>query len=323
MKLEETFMNFLLKHQQEKKRTLNFIILMESLLTAARQISFHYDSAALHKNLGQSGDKNSHGEDTMTLDLMSHNIVTHYLKESSQVIQAISEEAEEVISLNNDGRYFVYFDPLDGSSNVNHSLPVGFLFGIAKKNLKGEEDFHLRKGSEFIAAGMFTIPTGIFTFALKDAGAWRFLKDKTGGYIRPEKIDLSSKKSELELSWNAGNRNFFDKKVTNWIAENEQKYNFRYSGSLAIDFHRLLNNGGMFLYPAIKNHPDSSKNKPEGKLRLMYEAAVAAFICQQAGGSAIDENGVNILDIQPKDLHQRTALYIGSNDLVNSIKSKL
>ena len=94
-------------------------------------------------------------------------------------------------------------------------------------------------------------------------------------------------------------------------------------GSLAGDFHRLLTNGGMFLYPAIVNHPDASKNRPKGKLRLLYEANVAAFIAREAGGMAVDENGNDILDIVPEAPHQRTALYVGSKELVESIRERM
>ena len=116
MELESSFMSFLLKHQQKRGRTLNFLILMESILTAAKQIREAYIIGAMQQNLGEAGKKNIQGEDVMALDIQAHNIVVHNLKGSNQVIQAISEEQEEIIDLNPDGRYFVYFDPLDGSS---------------------------------------------------------------------------------------------------------------------------------------------------------------------------------------------------------------
>jgi len=111
--------------------------------------------------------------------------------------------------------------------------------------------------------------------------------------------------------------------VQEWIAENEPKYAFRYMGSLAGDFHRLLSNGGMFMYPAIVNHPRPDKNRPKGKLRLLYEANVAAFIAREAGGFAIDEHGDDILEIEPGSPHQRTALYVGSRALVEDIRERL
>ena len=126
-----------------------------------------------------------------------------------------------------------------------------------------------------------------------------------------------------ELSFNTSNRNTFAPHVRQWIEENEPDYAFRYMGALAGDFHRLLSSGGMFLYPAIINHPEPQKNRPKGKLRLLYEANVAAFIAREAGGMAIDEDGNDILELEPEYAHQRTALYVGSKPLVESIRDRL
>jgi fructose-1,6-bisphosphatase I len=320
MRFEQTFMNFLLEHQERQHRTGHFLILMDSMISAAKHIQQYYLTGALKGNLGMAGSVNVQGEDVMQMDDIAHEITIHYLKSSGRVIQAVSEEADDIIPMNvESGRYFVYFDPLDGSSNVSHGLPVGFLFGIAKRNLDGPEDFHLRAGREFIAAGMFVIPTGTFTMGLKDAGTWRFHIDETMNYVKPIRMMLPEDPKTWELSFNAANRKTYSGKVQQWIRENESRYAFRYLGALAGDFHRVLTNGGMFMYPAIVNHPNPKKNRPEGKLRLLYEAAVVSFMCHEAGGDAIDERGTPILDIQPQKHHQRTALYVGSKRLVEDI----
>jgi fructose-1,6-bisphosphatase I len=126
-----------------------------------------------------------------------------------------------------------------------------------------------------------------------------------------------------ELSFNSANRGTFARPIREWIEKKEKEYAFRYLGALAGDFHRILTNGGLFLYPAIVNHPDPAKNRPKGKLRLMYEAAVVSFMCCEAGGSAVDEVGTPILSIVPEKPHQRTALYLGSKPLVEEITSVL
>ncbi len=324
MQFEQTFNNFLLRHQEKHNRTYHFLILMDALMSAAKHIQHYYLTGALKGNLGFANLINVQGEDVMRMDQIAHEIAIHYLKTTERVIRAVSEESDEIISLNEDGgRYFIYFDPLDGSSNVSHGLPVGFLFGVAKRNLEGPEDYHLRAGREYIAAGMFVIPTGTFTIALKDAGAWRFHIDETMNYVKPVPMILPKDKKSWELSFNSANRNTYSEKVQKWIQDNEQKYAFRYLGALAGDFHRILSNGGMFMYPAIINHPNPKKNRPDGKLRLMYEAAVVAFMCREAGGDAVNEKGIPILDIQPEKHHQRTALYVGSKPLVDEIAKVL
>ena len=320
IQFEQTFTNFLLHHQEKYNRTYHFVILMDSVISAAKHIQQYYLTGALKGNLGLTGEVNVQGEEVLRMDQIAHEIVIHYLNTSERVIHAVSEEAEEIIPMAEDnGRYFFYFDPLDGSANVSHGLPVGFLFGIAKRNLEGTEDGHLRAGKDYIAAGMFVIPTGMFTIALREAGTWRFHIDETMNFVKPIRMTLPENTKSWELSFNEANRYTFNEAVRNWISENENKYSFRYLGALAGDFHRLLANGGMFMYPAIINHPNPKKNRPLGKLRLLYEASVVSFMCREAGGHAVDETGTPILDIEPAKLHQRTALYVGSKPLVEDI----
>lgn len=324
VQFEQTFRNFIMRHQEKYNRSYHFLMLMDAIITAATRIELYYRTGALKDNLGASGSTNVHGEKVLQMDEIAHNIVVHYLNSSERVIQAVSEESEEIITMNKDGgRYFVYFDPLDGSSNVAHGLPVGFMFGIAKRNfegnIQGPEDFHLRAGNEFIASGMFVIPTGMFTLALHDAGCWRFHADETNTYVKPTRIMLPEDTKKWELSFNSANTYTFGDNVQEWIRENEKKFTFRYLGALAGDFHRLLTNGGMFMYPAIVKHPDEKKNRPQGKLRLMYEANVVAMMCKEAGGAAVNEEGDSILDIKPEKHHQRTTLYVGSKPMIEDI----
>jgi fructose-1,6-bisphosphatase I len=327
MKLEQSFMDFMLHHQERHRRSYNFLVLLEAVQTAAKYIQYFYQTGSLKNIMCEAGFTNVQGENVMKMDDMADAIVMHYLRRSNQVITAVSEEEPDPVSLNEEGgRYFFYYDPLDGSSNVKHNLPVGFMFAVAKRNLDGPEDHHLRRGSELRAAGIFLIPNGVFTLALAETGVFRFHLDETMTYVIPDNSDrlvMPEDRKEWELSFNASNRTTFAAPVQEWIAENEPKYAFRYMGSLAGDFHRLLSNGGMFMYPAIVNHPRPDKNRPKGKLRLLYEANVAAFIAREAGGFAIDEHGDDILEIEPGSPHQRTALYVGSRGLVEDIRERL
>ncbi|MBI5528933.1 MAG: hypothetical protein HY897_21600 [Deltaproteobacteria bacterium] len=320
VQFEQTFLNFLMQHQEKYNRTYHFLILMDSIVNAAKRIQYYYHTGALKGILGMAGTVNVQGEQVLRMDEIADEITKHYLQTSGRVIQAVSEEEEQIIPMNTDGgRYFVYYDPMDGSSNVPHNLPIGFLFGVAKRNLEGEEDCRLRAGREYIAAGMFVIPTGTFTLALKEAGCWRFHIDEMMTYVKPIRMALPTESKTWELSFNSANRETYAQGVRDWIARSERKYAFRYLGALAGDIHRILQNGGMFMYPAIVNHPDPKKNRPQGKLRLMYEANVAAFMCREAGGHAVDETGTPVLDVLPRDHHQRSALYVGSRPLVDEI----
>jgi len=318
--LEKTFMQFLLQHQQKHNRTLNFLILMESIISASKAIQDLYTKASIDGNLDYAGNINVQGEDVTKIDLMADDIFLHYLKGSKQVIQVVSEEREKKISLNRDGRYFVYYDPIDGSSNVKHNLPVGILFGIAKKNLSGKETKRLRYGNEFIASGIFMIPSGNFTFYLNDAGCWRFLQSASGTYIRPKKVKLPTDRKKFNLAYNVSYLDNYTPKLRQWLLDNTGKYGFRYSGSLAGDIHRILTTGGVYFYPGVFGGP---KPYPNGKLRLLYECNVVANIIRAAGGEAIDDRGVPIMDIKPTHIHQRSSLIVGDKKIIKSIQKAL
>jgi len=320
LQFEKTFMDFLLEHQERHQRSYHFLILMNSIMNAGKRIQFYYSTGALRGDLGLEGSVNIQGEEVLHMDMIANELVKHNLARSGRVIHAVGEEEEEIIRMNEEGgRYFVYYDPMDGSSNVPHNLPIGFMFGIAKRDLAGTEDMHLRAGREFIAAGMFVIPTGTFTIAFHKAGCWRFHIDETFNYVKPTQIAVPDSRKTWELSFNSANRRTFALPVQKWIEENEPRYSFRYMGALAGDFHRILGNGGLFMYPAIVNHPDPKKNRPKGKLRLLYEAAVVAFMAEEAGGAAIDESATPILDIVPEMPHQRSSLYVGSKPMIEDI----
>ncbi len=119
IQFEQTFTNFLLHHQEKYNRTYHFVILMDSVISAAKHIQQYYLTGALKGNLGLTGEVNVQGEEVLRMDQIAHDIVIHYLNTSERVIHAVSEEAAEIIPMAEDnGRYFFYFDPLDGSSEA-------------------------------------------------------------------------------------------------------------------------------------------------------------------------------------------------------------
>ena len=132
MKLDQSFMDFMLHHQEKHKRSYKFLVLLEAVQTAAKYIQYYYQTGSLKNVMGETGITNVHGENVMEMDDIANEIVLHYLRRSNQVIYAVTEEEVDPVVLNEDGgRYFFYYDPLDGSSNVKHNLSVGFMFAIA------------------------------------------------------------------------------------------------------------------------------------------------------------------------------------------------
>jgi fructose-1,6-bisphosphatase I len=219
--------------------------------------------------------------------------------------------------------YMVLFDPLDGSSNTDVNMPLGSIFSIVTHQpadrLPGERDL-LRKGTDQLAAGfllfgpstMFVVATGkgVHGFTL-DPALGEYLLSHEGMTI-PTRGKIYAVNEGNYQKWPDGTKRYFDHLKMDDKATG-RPYSGRYSGCLVADVHRILLNGGIYLYPA-------EAKKPEGKLRLLYEANPLALIVEQAGGRA-STGTKRILDVHPERLHQRVPLLIGSRDDVQEAEA--
>lgn len=299
-----------------------FSSLLYDIALAAKIIARETTYAGLAELLGQAGGINIHGEQQMKLDVLANDTIIGMNSYTGRLAVMASEEQEEVIPIPEGykrGKYVLVFDPLDGSSNVDVDVSVGTIFAIYDRLSEegpGTLDDCLQPGRNLVAAGyviygsstmlVYTTGEGVYGFTL-DRGVGEFLLSHPNIRI-PEKRKYYSANHGYEKYWSPGVRRF-----TRWLQgldadDPRPPLSCRYIGSLVADFHRNLLEGGVFYYPA-------DVNKPAGKLRLVYEAIPLAFVAEQAGGSA--SNGrQNILDVKPDRLHQRTPLFIGTQELV-------
>lgn len=297
-----------------------FSILLSQIATAAKIVANEMRRAGLVDILGLTGATNVQGESVKKLDDFANKVFLDVMEYSKLVCEIISEEIEDVARLSRSckGRkYSLLVDPLDGSSNIDINGAVGTIFSIHRRrdamlDETPEEDL-LRKGSAQVAGGyimygpstilVYTAGDGVHGFTL-DPGVGEFI-------LSHENIRMPTQGKTYAI--NVGNRsNWFEstRRLIDYLCEADvssgRPYSLRYVGSLVADFHRILLEGGIYIYP-------SDKKKPDGKLRLLYECAPLALLAEQAGGRA--STGTEpILDIQPKELHQRTPMYIGSAD---------
>jgi fructose-1,6-bisphosphatase I len=211
------------------------------------------------------------------------------------------------------GKYMLLFDPLDGSSNTDVNMPMGTIFSILRyegTGLPSETDL-LRKGTEQVAAGyliygsssmlVFTSGKGTHGFTL-DPGIGEYLLTHEDIQIPPKGKVYGANEGNYH-KWPAGTRRYIDY-LKQTDKSSGRPYSTRYSGCLAADVHRILLQGGIYLYPG-------ETEKPEGKLRLLYEANPLAMVVEQAGGRA-STGAERILAVAPTALHQRVPLLIGS-----------
>jgi fructose-1,6-bisphosphatase I len=283
---------------------------------AAKVIRNRVALAGIAEVLGASEVQNVQGETQQILDQLSDEIMTKRLLNSGTVSMIVSEEDEHVIypAPELSGEYALAMDPLDGSSNIACNIPVGTIFGIWRRPKATHQDgvgLELFKGSKQVAAGYVLYgPSCMFVYTTGH-GVNGFTFDPSVGefVLTHENMKLpkySKCYSVNEAYWNKWDKPMQD--IVTWIKtvdkETCRPYAGRYVGSLVADFHRNLLYGGIYMYPM-------EKGQKEGKLRLLYEAAPLTFIIEQAGGKG-SNGSMSILDVEPTQLHQRVALFIGN-----------
>jgi len=295
--------------------------LFSDIVVAAKLVSREVNKAGLVDIIGAQGSYNIQGEVQQKLDIMAHQCFVNTLKEGGEICAIISEEAEAVVELkNNEGKYIVAIDPLDGSSNIDMNISIGTIFSIYQRispvgEAVRQEDV-LQQGSKQVAAGYILYGTSTMLVYTIGHGVHGFTYDPSlGEFLLSHQAIKLAAKGEI-YAVNDGYFDSFPASIKNYIQHcRDSGYTARYVGSLVADFHRNLLKGGIYMYP-------STKKAPHGKLRLMFECNALAFIAEQAGGAASDGNQ-RIVTIQPTELHQRVPLYIGSTNLIKSLASYL
>ncbi|NLR93446.1 class 1 fructose-bisphosphatase [Flammeovirga agarivorans] len=289
--------------------------LLRDIVIASKIISREINRAGLSGIEGMTEEENIQGEPQRMLDIIAEVRFKRALINGGQVCAILSEESDEIIDTgNHNAKYVVAIDPLDGSSNVDVNVSVGTIFSIYKRvSPQGKpykkEDF-LQKGDQQVAAGyilygpstmlVYTTGYGVNGFTYESSLGEYFLSHPN--IIQPENGEY--------YSINERDQGEFSRDFKTYLYElKSRKMETRYVGSLVCDFHRNLLKGGVYMYPSTDKYK-------EGKLRLMYECHALAFLTEQAKGKATN-GSARVMDIKPKDIHQRTPIIIGSKKLVD------
>lgn len=297
----------------------NFSALLRDLSLAIKIIWREVTKAGLVNILGVAGKENSSGDSVKKLDVFADETIYKAMDHGGHLCCMGSEENENILLIPKHypkGKYVLLFDPLDGSGNIDANVSIGTIFSIYRRISRGEDgtlDDCLQPGYKQIAAGYVVFGSSTMLVYTTGDGVHGFTLDPSIGEFLLSHEDIIMPKRGKIYSVNEGNYKWWGdgvKKYIKYLQEEEtatsRPYSGRYIGSLVADFHRTLLYGGIYLYPG------DSRNA-NGKLRLMYENNPLAFICEQAGGRAIDGTK-RILDVIPNELHQRTPLFIGSEE---------
>ncbi|MGE5655937.1 MAG: class 1 fructose-bisphosphatase [Actinomycetota bacterium] len=296
--------------------------LMNRIALAGKLIARRLSRAGLVEDvLGFTGGVNIQGESVKKMDVYANEVFISVFKQSGLVCRLASEEMEKPYYIPENcpiGRYSLLYDPIDGSSNLDTNLNVGSIFSIRQQEGNDEDGSAqdlLQNGRKQLAAGyvlygpstklVYSIGTGVHSFTL----------DPSLGEFILANENIKTPDHGAIYSVNEGNFWQWDESLRDYIryVHRHEGYTARYGGALVGDFHRILFQGGVFLYPG-------TVKKPEGKLRLLYESAPLAYLIEQAGGRA-STGTQEIMEVVPTQLHERTPLIIGSRDNVALVES--
>ncbi len=268
-----------------------------------KHIAIKIDHEIKTEDLGYACSSNSSGEDQLKLDVKSDYIIEKAFKDISIVKNLISEEKEGVLELHANGKYTICYDPLDGSSLADVNLSVGSIFGIYEGEPKGEN---------LVASAYVVYGPRIELLLATKGNKPKHYRAKEGLFDFIEDITLNEKGNinapgGTQQNWKGYHKKFVD----DLFAEG---YRLRYSGGMVPDLHQiLLKGGGIFTYP-------STSDKPEGKLRQLFEVIPFAFMYEQAGGQAVDNKGIRLMELIPAHPHDTSPCFFGSNYEINALK---
>jgi fructose-1,6-bisphosphatase I len=327
--------HYLIRCEREYGIDPNLRLLIETVARACKTISHAVGKGALWGGgadggvLGSAGSTNVQGETQKKLDVIANEILVEANEWGGHLAGMASEEMDNPLGIPvayPRGHYLLLFDPLDGSSNIEVNVSIGTIFSVlpAPAGMADDDDeaqHFLQPGHRQVCAGyavygpqtmlVLTVGHGVVTFTLdRDTGSFVLTQENV-------RVPADTREFAVNMSnarhWDAPMKRYIDECLAGKEGPRGKDFNMRWIASMVSDVHRIMQRGGIFLYPWDKREPD----KP-GKLRLMYEANPMAMLIEQAGGAATDGRQ-RILDIVPTKLHQRVSVMIGSKNEVEYV----
>lgn len=322
----KTVEEYIIERQEDfKYSTGELSRLLNSILLAARVVTYKVNKAGLVDIIGGVGNMNVQGEDQQKLDVYANEVFIQTLINREIVCGIASEENDNFITIKgldggHNNKYVVLMDPLDGSSNIEVNVSVGTIFSIYRRispigSPVTMEDF-LQPGVNQVAAGYILYGTSTMMVYTAGRSVNGFTLNPAIGSFYLSHPNMTFPSVGKIYSVNEGNYVHFPQGIKDYIKycqeeKDDRPYSSRYIGSLVSDFHRNMMKGGIYMYP-------STAKSPKGKLRLLYECNPIAFIAEVAGGKATD-GFRRILEIEPTELHERVPFYCGQADMVDKV----
>ncbi|MEY3140713.1 MAG: Fructose,6-bisphosphatase class 1 [Pseudomonadota bacterium] len=320
---------YLVEQQRSKGRIpAQLRLLLEVVARACKSISHAVNKGALGGVLGTADIENVQGEIQKKLDIIANEVLIEANEWGGHLAAMASEEMESIHLVPNrypQGEYLLLFDPLDGSSNIDVNVSIGTIFSVLQKQEGSEgiteNEFLQAAGSQQVAAGYCVYgPQTTLVLTVGDGVAMFTLDREQGSFVLTQE-NVKVPEDTQEFAINMSNMRHWDAPVKRYVDEcllgkeglRGKDFNMRWIASMVADVHRILTRGGIFMYPWDKREPHKA-----GKLRLMYEANPMSWLIEQAGGASTNGRE-RILGIQPKQLHERVSVILGSKNEVERV----
>ena len=322
-----TLTQYLIEMQREKGCvSAELRLLIEVVARACKRISHAVSKGALGGVLGGAGTENIQGEAQKKLDVIANEVMVEANEWGGSLAAMASEEMEHPYPIPSHyprGEFLLLMDPLDGSSNIDVNVSIGTIFSVLRcpEGVEPTEAAFLQPGHRQVAAGfavygpstvlVLTVGCGTVAFTL-DRELGSFIMTNPSVRLAPDTQEFAINMSNMR-NWTAPVKRYIDECLAGKTGPRGKDFNMRWVASMVADVFRILTRGGIFMYPCDAKHT-------AGRLRLMYEANPMAFIVEQAGGAATN-GATRILDIQPKALHERVGVVLGSRNEVDQVAS--
>lgn len=304
-----------------------FTGLVNDVVTACKVIANAVNKGALIGVLGSAGSENIQGETQKKLDVIANDVMIRSTQWAGHLAAMASEEMDDIYAIPDQyprGKYLLLFDPLDGSSNIDINGGVGTIFSVLRcpsgVSIPTAADF-LQPGTRQVCAGYAIYgPSTMFVLTFGH-GVNGFTLDRDVGEFVLTHPDMRVSEDTQEFAINTSNERFWEPPVRRYVEECQagkagvrgKDFNMRWVAAMAVEVHRILMRGGVFMYPK-----STAESALSGKLRLMYEANPMSFLIEQAGGAS-STGYERIMDLQPEALHQRVPVILGSRNEVERI----
>ena len=268
---------------------------MTEIIDAIKRSAIKINEAIKYEDTSKAESENSSGDIQVKLDVISDDIIEKEFSKLKTIKEIVSEEKEDAFSINENGKYLIAYDPLDGSSLIDVNLSVGSIFGIYKNSYDGEN---------IVAAVYVVYGPRVEMVVARDVVELFKLDEKKEEFIFQKELRLNEKGKLVgpggtQKEWYPYHKEMID----NFFKDG---YRLRYSGGMVPDLHQiLLKGGGLFAYPG-------TNDKPKGKLRMLFEVFPFAYVYKLAGGLAIDGEN-DLLTLRPEHLHDTTPCFFGSD----------